>query len=81
MLDDRIPELLSRVDLDALVARLGGVEPRRSGDRVLYHCPAPGHDDHHPSFDTYGRPGGSARRWACRSQCGRAATLSISSCG
>ncbi len=68
---DRIPDLLARVDLDALVARHGGREARRTGGRTYFHCPGPGHDDRTPSFDTYQPANGGARRWACRSVCSR----------
>ena len=69
--DNRIPEILKRVDLDALVARHGGREARQSGGRTYFHCPGPGHDDQHPSFDTYAPSNGGPRRWACRSVCGQ----------
>jgi DNA primase len=71
MNDDRIPEVLRRVDLDALVVSHGGREARSSGGRTYFHCPGPDHDDEHPSFDTYDPAAGGPRRWACRSVCGR----------
>ena len=61
--DDRIPELLRQVDLLELVGRLGGVEAKRSGGSVTFHCPAPGHEDRNPSFTVKGG------RWKCWSVC------------
>jgi hypothetical protein len=61
--DDRIPEMLARLDLVELVGRLGGVEAKRSGGTVTFHCPAPGHEDRTPSFTVKGD------RWKCWSVC------------
>ena len=61
--EDRIPELLARVDLVELVGRLGGVDAKRTGGTVTFHCPSPGHEDRNPSFTVQGR------RWKCWSVC------------
>lgn len=61
--EDRIPELLKRVDLDALVVRLGGIESKRSGGTSTYRCLNPGHEDRTPSFIVKGG------RWKCWSAC------------
>jgi DNA primase len=63
--DDRIPELRSRVDLVELVAQLGGVEAKRSGMGVTFHCPSPAHEDRTPSFTV------KDGRWNCWSACAR----------
>ncbi len=63
LLDDRIPEILERVDLVALVHEFAGV-PRFSGGRATFSCPSPSHEDRHPSFTA------DARRWRCWSACG-----------
>jgi DNA primase len=65
LLGDRIPELLDRVDLVELVARLGGIEAKRSGMGVTFHCPHPGHEDRSPSFVV------KDGRWNCWSACAR----------
>jgi DNA primase len=62
--DDRIPEILERVDLDGLVVRCGGVEAKRSGGRTTYHCPHPAHEDRNPSFTV------KDGRYQCWSACG-----------
>ena len=58
--DDRIPDLLERVYLHALVVKEGGVESNRAG---TYHCPKPGHEDRTPSFTV------KDGRWKCWSAC------------
>jgi len=58
--DDRIPELLERVDLAGLVVRLGGVESNRAG---TFPCLNPGHEDRNPSFTV------KDGRWKCWSAC------------
>jgi len=63
-LDNRIPEILARVDLASLVDRYAG-QKRRVGARATYRCPSPDHDDHHPSFTV------EAGRWRCWSACAR----------
>lgn len=61
--DDRIPEILARVDLVELVGRLGGIEAKRTGATVTFHCLAPSHEDRNPSFTVKGG------RWKCWSVC------------
>lgn len=61
--EDRIPDILARVDLVELVGRLGGTEAKRSGGSVTFHCPHPGHEDRNPSFTV------KADRWKCWSVC------------
>ncbi len=61
-LDDRIPELLDRIDLVALVQEFAG-PPRFSAGRATFRCPSPSHNDHHPSFTV------DHRRWRCWSTC------------
>lgn len=59
-MDDRIPDILERVDMHALVLREGAVESNRVG---TYHCPAPAHEDRTPSFTV------KAGHWRCWSAC------------
>lgn len=59
-LDDRIPQILERVDLPALVVNEGGGESSRPD---TYHCPNPPHEDRKPSFTV------KAGRWKCWSAC------------
>lgn len=63
--DERIPELLARIDLEELVGRLGAVEAKRSGGTTTFRCPAPGHEDRTPSFTV------KEGRWRCWSACAR----------
>ena len=65
MTDDRIPEILQRVDLVALAVRLGAVEAKQSGGTTTLHCPHPAHPDHSASFTVKGG------RWTCWSGCAR----------
>ena len=58
--DDRIPQILERVDLGALVVKEGGVESNRPG---TYRCLGPGHEDRTPSFTV------KDGRWKCWSLC------------
>ena len=60
---DRIPEVLARTDLRALVSEVAGPAVRVSGSTARYHCPNPHHPDAHPSFAVKGE------RWRCWSQC------------
>jgi DNA primase len=61
--DDRIPVILQRVDLVALVERYAG-PGRQSAGTTTFRCPNPAHADHHPSFSV------KSGRWRCWSQCG-----------
>jgi hypothetical protein len=61
-LDDRIPAILERVDLVALVERYAG-PGRHSGETTTFRCPAPDHEDNHPSFTV------KAGQWKCWSAC------------
>jgi DNA primase len=49
-MDDRIPELLGRIDLCALVESYGGVPASYSYGKQKYHCPHPNHPDDDASF-------------------------------
>jgi DNA primase len=62
--NDRVPEILERVDLPALVAASAGVAARTSGGTRYFHCPNVEHPDRNPSFTV------TDRAWRCWSQCG-----------
>ena len=62
-----LSELVSRVDLYALVERYSG-PGRASGRTVTYSCPSPAHPDHSPSFTV--TPDKAGKLWGrCWSQC------------
>ena len=66
-LDDRIPRIVSQVDLLAEVERRGAVVVSQQGDVATCHCPHPNHPDDHPSFTV----SASKQTWRCWSQCDR----------
>src|SRR5262249_44181470 len=57
----RIPwdEIKARIDLATLATSLLGPPPRRSGRRLLWHCPF--HEDRRPGFQVDPQP----QRWEC----------------
>jgi DNA primase len=61
MRSDRIDwsSLKDRIDMAAIAAALLGPAAKRSGRRLLWHCPL--HDDHDPSFQV----DPAERRWRC----------------
>ena len=65
-LDNRIPQIIERVDLVDLVSRYGGAQAgsERAGT-VTFHCPNPSHADTNPSFTVNVARG----TWKCWSQC------------
>ncbi len=49
-LNDRIPQIIARVDVLAEVERRGGVVVRHQGNVAECHCPCRDHPDDRPSF-------------------------------
>src|SRR5438309_533629 len=66
--DERITDLLARIDLEVLVEGYAGAPRRRGGATTTFHCPHPAHDDRRPSF-TVSRSG-DRQRFRCWSACG-----------
>ena len=65
VLEDRIPALLERLDLEAEVERRAGPPTRVSGGTATFHCPNRDHPDKMPSFTV------KDGRWRCWSACDR----------
>lgn len=66
-MEDRIPELLARIDLGALVESYGGMPSGYGYGKQKYHCPHPNHADDEPSFIVSTWQG--RERWHCWSAC------------
>ncbi|MGH9121440.1 MAG: hypothetical protein ACRDYC_05775 [Acidimicrobiales bacterium] len=60
---DRVPEVLARIDLHALVTERAGSAAHMSGGKATFHCPHPDHPDRHPSFTVHNG------RWKCWAVC------------
>lgn len=59
MRSDRIPEIKSRVNLEAIVTADAGPPAKVLSGVPRWHCPLPDHDDRDPSFQVLGD------RWRC----------------
>jgi len=57
-----IEDILERINLDDLLDQLA--EPATSSRPRRWHCPVPGHDDHHASVSTHTDARGH-QRWRC----------------